>query len=464
MTRHIVVVGGGPAGIEAAAAAVQAGARVTLVSEGPIGGRAGWDSLLPSKLWSGTAELVARVEGAGARGVTGVSEPRVEPSAVVARIRELARTWSVQEAQRLEALGVRVVTGIASFAGPHTLIVVSGEGHSPTTLEADAIIIATGSVPRFPPAMRPDGKRVLAPRHMSALEMLPCDLVVVGGGVTGSEFVSLFSRLGVRVTWLVGTRGVLPTVAPAASQELAAALVARGVDLRVGARTERIEHAEDGVAVTTSDGAQFRAAMAFLAIGRMPDLSRLDLAAAGLAAGSDGALAVDAYGRTTAPHIYAVGDAVGGPMLANRAMAQAWAAGRHAAGQAVTPYRPETVVHAVYTDPEVAQVGQVADPSGGLQTVRVPFAAGLKAHLLGDAGGWVELAYEPASGLVRGAVAVGPHAADVLAPIALALQLKATVAQLGAVFGPNPAITELAFIAARAALQPIGDGPGGGGS
>lgn len=454
MARHIVVVGGGPAGIEAATAAAQAGASVTLVSEGPVGGRAGWDSLLPSKLWSGTAELVGHLEGARARGVTGVAAPRAEPAVVVARIRELARAWSVQEAQRLEALGVRIVMGIASLAGPQTLMLAGGDGRAPATLEADAIIIAAGSVPRFPPAMRPDGKRVLAPRHMSALEALPPDLIVVGGGVTGSEFVSLFSRLGVRVTWLVGARGILPTIAPDARHELAAALVARGVDLRAGIPTERIEQGADGVVVTTADGAQFRAAMAFLALGRTPDLARLDLAAAGLAAGADGALPVDAYGRTAEPRIYAVGDAVGGPMLANRAMAQAWVAGRHAAGQAAGPYQPATVVHAVYTDPEVAQVGQVAGPPGALQTARVAFGAGLKAHLSGDAGGWVELAYEPTSGLVRGAVAVGPHAADVLAPVALAIQLEASVAQLGAVFGPNPAITELAFIAARAALQP----------
>jgi dihydrolipoamide dehydrogenase len=258
----------------------------------------------------------------------------------------------------------------------------------------------------------------------------------------------------VRVTWLIGPSGVLPAIAPNAARELTLALAACGVDIRIGAPAERIEHAEDGVVVTTADGAQARAALAFLAIGRTPDLARLDLAAAGLATGSDGTLAVDTYGQTSAPGVYAMGDAAGGPMLANRAMAQAWVAGRHAAGQMPAPYRPETVVHAVYADPEVAQVGLVADPQGSLQSVRVPFAAGLKTHLVDDTGGWVELAFEPASGLVRGAVAVGRHAADVLAPVALALQLGATVEQMGAVYGANPAITELAFIAARAALGP----------
>lgn len=452
MVRRIVVVGGGPAGIEAAAAAARAGAAVTLVSEGPIGGRAGWDSLIPSKVWIGGADLVEEIQLAGVGGVAELPAPRLEPAALLARIREVARSWSAQEARRLAELGVTTVTGIGTFTGAGSLSVRSGEGPAQTVHEADAVILATGSVPRFPPAMRPDGKRVLAPRFASSLEALPPDIVVVGGGATGSEFASLFSRLGVRVRWQVAAPGVLPMFAPAAGQNLAAALAGRGVEVHIGAPAERIEHTEDGVVVITADGAQTRGSMAFLAIGRTPDHSRLDLAAAGLSVGPDGRLAVDGYGRTAVPSIYAVGDAAGGPMLANRAMAQAWVAGRHAAGLPTAPYRPETVVHAVYTDPEVAQVGEIAGLPGALQTVRIPFAAGLKAHLMADSEGWVELAYEPASGLVRGGVAVGPHAADVLAPVALALQLSATMEQLGTVFGAHPARTELAFIAARRAV------------
>lgn len=451
MTRRVVVIGGGPAGIEAAAAAALGGASVTLVSEGSIGGRAGWDSLIPSKVWIGAADLVGELHEAGARGLPGLAAPRLEPAAILARIRETARAWGDQEARRLADLGVSLVSGVASFGGPGRLSIQGGEGQPPQRLDADAVIIATGSVPRFPPTMRPDGKRVLAPRFMSALERLPPDLVVVGGGATGSEFASLFSRLGVGVTWLVAEPGVLPMLAPTAGKELAAALAARGVAVRVGPPAERIEQAGDGVAVVTADGATFGAAMAFLAVGRTPDLGRLNLVAAGLSARPDGTLAVDGYGHTTVPGIYAVGDAAGGPMLANRAMAQGWIAGRHAVGLAVAAYRPATVVHAVYSDPEVAQVGEVTAGDGDLGRVRVPFAAGLKAHLLHASGGWLELTYEPAGGQVRGAVAVGPHASDALAPVALAIQLGATVEQLGTVFGAYPAISELAFIAARRA-------------
>lgn len=453
MGRTIVVIGGGPAAVEAAVAAGQAGASVTLVSDGPIGGRAGWDSLVPSKVWLAAADLLGELHAAEVLGLAPLPPARVAPQAVLARIRAVAQSWSDQALQRLSAAGVTRISGVASFSGPHSLT-VSAEGQPPTTLAADAIIIATGSVPRFPPGLRPDGKRVLAPRFASSLDTLPADIIVVGGGATGCEFTSLFTRLGVPVTWLVGDPRVLPQFAPAAGAHLAQALVDAGVALHTAAMVERIEPEQAGVAVITSDGARYRAAMAFLAIGRRPDLARLNLEAAGLPTNPDGTLTVDSYGQSGVPGIYAVGDAAGAPMLANRAMAQAWIAGRHAAGLTVEPYRPEAIIHAVYSDPEVAQLGSLEGLPATLQRVRVPYAAGLKGHLSPGAGaGWVELSYEPASGQIRGALAVGAHAADVLAPVALAVQLGAGLAHLAPVFAAHPALSELAFIAARAALE-----------
>jgi pyruvate/2-oxoglutarate dehydrogenase complex dihydrolipoamide dehydrogenase (E3) component len=449
MARHIVVIGGGPAGIEAAAAAARAGAQVTLVSDGPPGGRAGWDSLIPSKVWIATADLLGELPTVDAHGVAGLAEPSLDAATVLARIRHVAQTWSAQEGRRLADLGVKVLTGVAAFVDPTSLSVQTAEGQAPLMLTADAVIIASGSVPRFPPLMRPDGKQVLAPRFMSSLEHLPPDMLVIGGGVTGSEFVSLFSRLGVRVTWLVGPSGILPSFIHAAGQSLADALERHGVTICCGARTERIECGSDGVVAVTTDGAEYRAALAFLAIGRTPDLARLKLAAAGLSSDADGTLTVDGHGCTAVPHIYAVGDVAGEPMLANRAMAQAWIAGRHASGEPVAPYRPESVIQAVYSAPEVAQVGQIVGPPEAIKTLRVPFAVGLKAHLMDVTADWIELAYAPASRRICGGVAVGSHAADVLAPVALAIQLEATLEQVAAVFAAHPAFSELAFIAAR---------------
>lgn len=457
MTRKIVVIGGGPAGIEAARAAAEAGARVTLISDGPLGGRAGWDSLIPSKVWLQVADLLDELQHANTIDLISSARPGVVPAAVLARIKTVAAAWSAQQERELRDLGVTIVRGVASFVDANTIDLSAGEAVAPTRLEADAVIIASGSQPRFPPTMRPDGVQVLAPRFASKIEQLPPDIIVVGGGATGCEFTYLFNRLGVRVTWILDPSGVLPMFAPDVGKRLAASFVERGVDLQIGAPVERIEHENGSVAVVTAEGMRYRSARAFLAVGRIPDLGRLNLDRAGLLPDGNSVLSVDGYGRTAVRQIYVVGDTVGGPMLANRAMAQAWVAGRHAAGASVAAYRPEAVIHAIYTTPRIAQVGTVSGPPDVLQTVRVPFSAVLKAHLSQAGDGFLDLAYDPWSGRVRGAVAIGPHADDVLAPVALALQMGASFEDLAAVFAAHPSISELAFVAAREALvrQPV---------
>ncbi len=447
--KQIVVIGGGPAGVEAAVAAAQGNAQVTLISEGPIGGRTGWDSLLPSKVWLHAAEVASQAEHTALAGVQS-NGARVDPAAVLNRIKQVAHQWSEHEAQRLRAAGVKVINGVAAFGSPHELVVRADD--SQQTLTADAVIIATGSVPRFPPTMKPDGQRIIAPRFASHLSTLPPDMIVIGGGPTGSEFASLFSRLGVKVTWLVGAPGVLPMFDPAAGAALANAMAAQGVTIHQ-VDVLRAERTEDGVVVTTADGATHTAAMAFLAIGRVPDLSRLNLAAAGVPVDTNGQVTVDGYGRTAVSHIFAVGDAAGGPMLANRALSQAWIAGRTAVGLPAPAYCPYTVVSAVYTVPEIAQVGIVTGDANELRRVRASYTVSLKAYLAAETEGWVELVFDPANRQIRGGLAVGVHAADLLAPVALAIQAGATLADLSAVFAAYPTLSEAVFAAARAVQE-----------
>lgn len=446
MAKQVLAIGAGPAGLEAARAAAMAGARVTLVSEGPLGGRAGWDSLIPSKVWLAAADSMSQIEQAAALGLALSGPSRPDPAAILARIRTIARNWSDQQIKALNDLGVELITGVATFETPQQVVVKQSEDEAAARLTADAIIIATGSVPFFPPNLKPDGKRILAPRFASHLEALPDSIIVIGAGATGSEFTYLFNRLGVKVTWLVDPYGVLPAFAPAAGQFLAETLAQRGVNLAANQVADRLEADETGVTVTTTSGGQYRTAMVFVAIGRFPDLSRLNLTAAGLPVPAGQSLPTDAFGRSPVPAIYAVGDAAGAPMLANRAMAQAWVAGCHAAGVETSSFRSETVIHAIYTEPQVAQVGRVTGEE--LQTVRLSFTEGLKAHLLPEGEGLFELAYDR-DRRVAGAVAVGPHAAEALAPVALAIQMGAALDDLAAVQGAHPTVSELAFMAAR---------------
>ncbi len=446
MSRKVVIIGGGPVAWEAARAAATHGARVTIVSDSPLGGRAGWHSLLPSKVWLHAAQVYRTAQEARHTGVIS-EETRINASQLVAHLREVAQAWNTARTEALRALGVQEVTGVGTFLSPHELVVRTSEGDEVTRLTADAFVIATGSVPIFPPEMRPDGQRIIAPRFASHLEALPRSIIVVGAGPTGSEFTHLFNALGTDVTWVVDEFGILPMFAPPAGDALRQALTSRGVRVVEGQRAVRAQPAGDGVVVTLADGTTLQAEMAFIAIGRRPDTARLGLEAAGVTLRSDGAPEVDAYGRTSVPHIFAAGDVTGKPMIANRGMAQAYVAGLTAAGAKAPPFREETVVFAVYTEPEVAQVGVVEGE--GVASVRVPFAVSLKAHVLGHGEGFLELVYRQRDGIIVGGVAVGPHAADVLTPVAQAIALEATVAQMAALFPAHPTLSEVAFVAAR---------------
>nr|WP_290669209.1 NAD(P)/FAD-dependent oxidoreductase [Ardenticatena sp.] len=445
MTKRIVVIGGGPAALEAARTAAHHGADVALVADAPLGGRAGWHSLLPSKVWLHAAETQHAAHALGL-----LDTPRIREANVLARIRAIAEAWNGERAALLTSLGVETYDGVATFIAPDEISVRTSDGEETARLGADAFIIATGSVPIFPPDMRPDGKRILAPRFASHLDRLPRSMIVIGGGATGSEFAFLFDALGVETTWVVDEQGVLPMFAPDAGAALAHILETRGVRLIAGQRAVRAENLGDHVAVSLADGRRLEADMAFIAIGRRPDTARLGLEAAGVALREDGAPVVDAHLRTNVPHIFAVGDVIGRPMIANRAMAQAYHAALNAVGRTTPPFRDDLVVFAIYTEPQVAQVGVVEGE--GLARVRLPLTTLLKAAVLAGeeaTHGFFEMTYHADSRRIAGAVAVVPHAADALTPVMQAIAEGRTVDELAAQFPAHPTISEFAFEAAR---------------
>jgi pyruvate/2-oxoglutarate dehydrogenase complex dihydrolipoamide dehydrogenase (E3) component len=444
MSKRIIIIGGGPAGIEAARAAAKAKAEVTLVSEGPIGGRSGWHSLLPSKVWLSAADAAGLMAKSP---FTGKQETPA-PNTILPHLQRVKEQWNAQQAANLKVLGVNIVVGVASFEAADSIVVKDTESKYVTTLTGEEIILAPGSVPFFPPNLKPDGKKIIAPRFMSGLKTLPASVAVIGAGATGTEVVYLFNRLGVDVTWIVDKFGVLPAFSPAAGELLADILIKRNVNLVRVDLADHFEYEEDEVAVVMSDGTREKAAMVFVAIGRFPDLKRLNLEAVGLAIAERKALETNLFCQTSVSSIYAVGDATGPPMLANRAMAMARVAGLHAAGADVAPFNPNSVIAAIYCEPQIAQVGVLASDDDAIQTTRVSFGAVMKAHLLSEMEGFVELAFNR-TGKVTGGVAVGPHASDVLAPVALAVKTEATLNDMASIFAAQPTLSELAFAAAR---------------
>jgi len=447
--RKLVIIGGGPAGIAAAAEAGRLGAQVTIIEGEHLGGRAVWHSLLPSKVWLAAAD---RLGSYGHDALLGLhpAVQRIDFGALTARIAALSATTRDRHRAELDGLDVRVQHGAASLVDAHRVRVKDGDGER--VLEADAVILATGSGPRLLPQVKPDGKRILAPRLMSHQTAIPGSTIVLGAGVTGAEYAYLFSQLGAAVTWVTDLPEILPVSDSDISGHLASTLAGRGVTILTDSPVESAIADESGVTVTLRDGRTLRAEGAFIALGRIPHTAGLNLEAAGLAVGPAG-IAVDGFGQTAVPGLYAVGDVTGPPMTANKGMAQGLIAARHALGAPVAPYRAEAVVEAIYTEPQIAQVGltEKAAAAAGqtVIAVRRDYAANLKAHLTGETGGFVKLVIDPATGNVRGAAAVGSHAADVIAVVAALLPRSPTLDDLKPVFAGHPTLSELVFDLAR---------------
>ncbi|MDW8104898.1 MAG: NAD(P)/FAD-dependent oxidoreductase [Armatimonadota bacterium] len=449
MPKRVVTIGGGSVGVHAALEGARLGAEVTLVSEGEVGGRTTWDSLVPSKVLLTAADTLLDSCFASHRGVK-VSSEGAEVTELMERIRQRTQEWGEQQKVALQRAGVRVIHGVASFTSPNT-IQVQAEGDE-QEVSFDVGVIATGSVPVFPPSMKPDGKRILAPRFMSSLQVLPEHLVMVGGGVTGSEFAYLFRVLGARVTVVTDMPRLLPRADEAVSQALEHAFRQMGIEVLLSSPVESVTAGDGGVQVLLRDGRSLEGTHAFVAIGRRSDLSRLNLEAAGLPSSAQG-IPLNEYLQSPVPHLYAVGDAAGPPFTLNRGWAQAYVAVRHALGVPVPPFRPELVVEAVYTQPQVAQVGiteaQAREQGLRVRVLQAQYAHNLKAQLLGETEGFVKVVVEEDTGRLLGGAAIGAHAADVLAPLATAMALGGTVEALASLYPAHPTLVELLHEAAR---------------
>jgi dihydrolipoamide dehydrogenase len=351
----------------------------------------------------------------------------------------------------LESRGVGVVSATARFLDAHR-VELSREGADAETMSFDKAVIATGSLPIFLPDIKPDGKRVLAPRLAGKLAEWPAHMIVVGGGVTGAEFAYFFNRMGADVTWVTDLPQILPRVDPDLSDVLEQALSARGITVMKSAPVALVRPQAEGVSVTLKDGRSLAGSHAFLAIGRRADLTDLSLDAAGVEVTPKG-ITTDAFGRTSQAHIYAAGDVTGPPFVANRGQSQARVAARHASGAATSGFRPETIVEAVYTAPQVAVVGlgesEATATGRPVKVFRATLDEALKPRLSGTTEGFIKILCDGEDGRVLGGGACCDRAAEVLSPIAVAVAGEMTTETLAAVFPAYPTLSELPGIALR---------------
>jgi dihydrolipoamide dehydrogenase len=440
-----VIIGGGPAGNTAATVAASLGAEVTLVERDVIGGAAHLWDCIPSKALIATGGELAELTRAPTMGLK--AQGTLDIDALRKRVEDIEGVLHDQLCALLTSQGVRLVIGSARFKDPNTLVVETDGGLE--ELEADAVLVATGSRPRVPDFAPVDGERVLITRQAYPPPEIPEHAIVIGSGVTGVEFTHMFASLGSRVTLLVSRQQVLPIKDAEVAAVLEQAFLDRGVALLKGARASAITRAGDTVTVACEDARVIEGSHAVLAVGSVPNTDGLGLEAAGVDLDEAGYLQVNHNCLSNVGHIYAAGDVSGKLPLSSVAAMQGRKIAEHLMGLHSRPHRHvdyDKAASAIFTEPEIADVGLAeaeAFASGRkIRVTKVPFSANAKALIKGDPRGFVKIISDPTRGVVLGGSIVGRNAAELIAIVAVAVANDLTVTDIIDALLVHPTLSE----------------------
>ena len=442
---RLVIIGGGPGGNTAATVAASLGAEVTIVERDVIGGAAHLWDCIPSKALIATGGELAELTRAPTMGLK--AQGTLDIEALRRRVQDIEAHLHDQLCTLLGSQGVRLVMGTARFKDPHTI--VADTEHGLEELDADYVLIATGSRPRVPAFAPVDGERVLTTRQAYPPPEIPDHAIVIGSGVTGVEFTHMFASLGSQVTLLVSRQQVLPIKDAEVAAVLEEAFLARGVALLKGARATAITRAADAVTVTCEDGRVVNGSHAVLAVGSLPNSEGLGLEEAGVDVDEDGYVQVNHNCLANVAHIYAAGDVSGRLPLSSVAAMQGRKIAEHLMGLHNRPHRHldyDKAASAIFTEPEIADVGLAeaeAFASGRkIRVTKVPFSANAKALIKGDPRGFVKIISDPARGVVLGGSIVGGNAAELIGILAVAVANGLTVTDIIDALLVHPTLSE----------------------
>lgn len=422
-----------------------------MVERDVIGGAAHLWDCIPSKTMIATGAAISfaqRIEGMGLV----QAEPTVDVASLTDRIEGIQHQMRDDTTQLLTSQGVRMVQGTARFLDAHTVAVETPSGVE--TIEFDTALIATGSRPRIPAWCTPDGDRILTTRDCYPPKVFPESVTVIGSGVTGVEFVHMFSSFGAKVTLVVSRQQVLPGKDPEVAAVLEEDFLRRGVKLLIGARAESIEREIDEsgveqVVVRCDDGRVVRSSHAVLAIGSIPNTDNLGLENAGVEVDAGGYVQINHNCLTSQRHIYAAGDISGKLPLSSVASLQGRKVAEHMMGLHAREHRHldyDKAASAIFTEPEIADVGlaeaEAFATGRKIRVTKVPFSATPKALINNDSRGFVKIISDPATGVVLGGSIVGRHAAELISVIALAVTANLKVTDIMESLLVHPALSE----------------------
>jgi dihydrolipoamide dehydrogenase len=466
MKVDVTVIGGGPGGYVAAIRCAQLGMKVALVEKHErLGGTCTNVGCIPSKALLDSSERYHEARTHFAAHGIGLDNLRVDWTAMRARKDKVVQLTALGIDKLMEKNGITRLRGVGRFLSPVRVAVdaaagAAGADGGTTEIETDKVIIATGSKPFDLPFCRIDKERVISSTEALALPEIPRKLVVIGAGVIGLELGSVFARLGTQVTVVEALERCIPGMDAELGKELERSLKKLGFTFHLGAKVSQVEAGPEGVVVraTSAKGKELELAAdrCLVAIGRKPNTSGLALEAAGLEADGRGFIPVDAHLETKVPGIFAIGDVIGGAMLAHKAEEEGVFVAELLAGQ--QPHLDHNLIPGVvYTWPEVAAVGSSEDElkaSGrAYKKGSFPFIALGRARAAGEKEGFVKILADAATDEVLGVQMIGPRAADLIAEAVLAMEYKASAEDIARVCHAHPTYAEAVKEAALAATD-----------
>ncbi len=460
----LVVLGAGTGGYSAAFRAAQLGLKVALVDQAKIGGTCLHIGCIPTKALLESAAFAEKVRHAKEYGV-GVDDPVIDYVRMAERRDQVVKRLWTGLKSLVDKNKVTWIQGRGRLDGATTVrVAMAADGDNPggeRVLKGTDVILATGSRVKSLPGLEPDGKRIITSDDVLTTNTLPKDVIVVGAGAVGVEFASMYQDLGVKTTLLEYLPGLVPLEDREVSQALERSFTRRGMTVMTSARfdAKAVKVTKTGVSMLVGpegkEPAELKAEQLLVATGRAPNVEDVGLETT-RAELDRGFVKVDLKTmRTREPHLYAIGDAIGGLMLAHTAGHEGILAAHTIAGDKDThPIDYVEQPRATYCRPEIASVGlteQQAQEQGlPFKVGKVPFQAIAKAIIGGDYEGFAKVIGNTETGDTIGVHIIGPHATDLIAEASLAFTLEATPWEIGATTHPHPTLSEIVGEAALA--------------
>ena len=450
---QLVVLGSGPGGYTAAFRGADLGLDVVLVERyEKLGGVCLNVGCIPSKTLLHAAEVIIEAKHAAAYGVS-FGEPAIDIDKLRAHKDKVVATMTTGLSGMAKARKVRTVPGVGRFLSPNELEI--DEGGIRKVLRFEHCIIAAGSQPVKLPGMPWDDPRVMDSTDALMLHDIPGELLVVGGGIIGLEMACVYVALGSRVTVVEFMSQLMPGSDADLVKPLADQLKKRGVSIHLGTKVAKVVAGKDGL-IAAFEGdkppSSTRYDRVLVSVGRTPNGGRINAEAAGVAVTDRGFINVDSQMRTNVPHIFAIGDLVGQPMLAHKATHEGKLAAEVAAGEK-REWVARVIPSVAYTDPEIAWVGLTETEAKAkdieIGVAKFPWAASGRAVGLGRTEGFTKLIFDPTSHRLLGGGIVGVHAGDLIAEIALAIEMGCEAGDIGHTIHPHPTLSESVGMAAE---------------